>query len=1661
MRKELLLLLLVALFAQSIQAQIVQRTLPTRPSQKAQLTNQANYNMQPYNGAAFVNQQLAQQNPFFANELQSYLQAIPSLSQMNMSNNNDDDNNGADFSPPVYTIPVVVHVVHDPSASVGTDANLSISQIQSQIDRLNEAFRLQNTNIANTPLAFQALAADAEIEFCLANVGPNGQASNGILRHPVSTNSIVDINYIEQVIKPSTSWNPALYLNIWIVAVPGTTDFGGIKSYAYYPTTSVVGVNPVDGVVVDYRFFGNTGNALGEGVACIREVGRYLGLPDVWGGFTPQGFPIGCTSDDGLTDTPNQEFPTSLSESGCPTVIPTSCGSNDMYSNYMDYLKDESCQSMFTVQQITVMRAVLSGLAATYGYGDRSSLTTSSASACTQPCTITLNTTTTPESCGNLADGSASITAAGGTPPYLYSWSTGQNTSSVSGLSAGTYQVTVTDFSACAQIADITIDGASTITGTITTTNATCASNDGSATIAPTGGNAPYSVSWATNPPQIGNTATNLSEGIYPVVVVDANNCTYTDFAIIRDFCVDDCDTVLNANLLTTIPALYLNPYSGGFISGVNGFDDQAKAEYFDYQGVHTHVVGVSTVWAVASTNDPTATVEIVVWDGTGGQPGAELGSQTYNIQTLAANLAQGFGSYIPFDQDNYVPVGTEFFVGFKIPDLTTGDTMALATNTIGDGSALNGNSSWEQWSDGTWHSFQSSWGIDSITLGVAPQMGTPPQAAFNSTNITACDSQTVSFSNLSVNGSSFTWNLQGADTISPVMSSPSVTYYTPGTYDATLMAFNGCLVDTLAAPSAVTINACPTTCDLYATLTSTRVTCNGGSNGSATVTPNAGIAPYNIVWSTGATTNLINGLSAGTYNVTITDATGCSVVGTVTVAAPTGLVLTTSSTDETCATNDGSVSVSVTGGTMPYAYSWNTPTTPTANTIAGLADGTYIVTVTDANGCTAVASTTVNDICPGCNLSLADSSTSPVCFGDANGSIAIIPTGGTYPYTYTWTVPSTDSSLTGLTAGVYGVTVTDAFNCQDSTSVTISQPDQLQLVFSTVPEDCADSNGVASAFATGGTAPYLIAWNTTPITIGNQLSNLSAGTYAAGVLDANNCIFIDSVVVADICPCGDTITISSTAETCTGNDGTATVSAVGGQFTYLWSNGDTAATITGLPFGSYSVTVTDTSGCASVATVIVDDGCNCGMTLTTTSTGESCLIGGDGSAMVMVSGFGQAPYSYQWSTTPVQTNQTAVGLSQGNYTVTVTDASGCSETATVTVDGIVAVSITSNNASCNLDNGTATAIATGGDGNYSYLWNLGGSASADVTVSNLAAGTYSVTVTDGDGCTADAAVTIVQNGTFSVSMNGVDNFCSTNGASVSALAVGGGTAPYTFNWGPPLTGVTASSANNLTTGVYTVTVSDANGCLATNSVTVTSINAGPTLAVNQMNTSCFGVADGSIDLTVNANTAVAINWSNGVNSEDLSNLAAGNYTVIVVDANGCIASTTVVIAEPNPIVITGTSTPTTGNDGTASAGVSGGTPPYTYSWNNGDNTQTITGLLPGNYIVTVTDANGCTGTGTIEVQEFTNTTQLSTLSRFELYPNPNTGLFNIDVAFTQDEEVTVSVLNAVGQQIWSEQMNATQFLMPMDLSQVASGIYFVSIQTKEGRAIKRVVIAR
>ena len=418
------------------------------------------------------------------------------------------NNNPESSSSSIITIPVVVHVVYKTSSQ-----NISNTAIYSQITVLNEDFRKLNADASSVPSAFSGVAADCQIEFCLAVRDPSGNTTTGITRTYTTSSSFStndDVKHNSSGGKDA--WSTSDYLNIWVCNISG-----GILGYAQFPNS---GASNEDGVVCDYAYFGDVGATYpyDKGRTATHEVGHWLNLRHIWGDAT-------CGTDY-VSDTPTQ----STSNGGCPSFPSTSnCSGNgsngDMFMNYMDYTYD-ACMYMFSSGQKTRMRATLNG--------SRSSLLSSI--GCVPVNTpILVSSVVTNPICNGDNNGSIDLSVSGGLPPFTYSWSTGSSSQDVSSLSSGSYSVTITDAQGQLETEYYTLTDPSSLSATFIISNTSgLGMNDGSVAVSPSGGTPPYSYYW------IGNSSTspsiyNLTAGSYTSYVIDANNCYITNVLTVID----------------------------------------------------------------------------------------------------------------------------------------------------------------------------------------------------------------------------------------------------------------------------------------------------------------------------------------------------------------------------------------------------------------------------------------------------------------------------------------------------------------------------------------------------------------------------------------------------------------------------------------------------------------------------------------------------------------------------------------------------------------------------------------------------------------------------------------------------------------------------------------------------------------------------------------------------------------------------------------------------------------------------------------------------------------------------------------------------------------------------------------------------------------------
>jgi gliding motility-associated-like protein len=739
---------------------------------------------------------------------------------------------------------------------------------------------------------------------------------------------------------------------------------------------------------------------------------------------------------------------------------------------------------------------------------------------------------------------------------------------------------------------------------------------------------------------------------------------------------------------------------------------------------------------------------------------------------------------------------------------------------------------------------------------------------------------------------------------------------------------------------------------DPIVSTTAQDVSCAGGSNGSASATTATGAAPYQYAWESGVATPSVANLNAGTYWVTVTDAMGCAGVGSVAISEPPLLTTSIAATNIPCFGGTGGNAVAAAnGGVSPYSYVWSNGEANAS--IANLMAGDYQVTVTDANACTVAASVALTEP----PLLIASATATDVsCFGMNDAAATVSVSGGFAPFSYAWSSGETSNSLSDLEAGNYQVTVTDMNACTIVATATVAEPPPLATSTASTNVACyGGTEGMAIASVTGGVSPYAFVWSNGQTNA--AVSNLSAGMYAYSATDANGCMVSETVSIAQ--PPQLSVSTSTVESSCHGSAlGLANATASGGvgPYGFLWSNGETNATIVNLFAGDYLVTVTDANTCTVSAAVVLTESPL--LVANATATEVSCFGMNDATATVSVVG-GLAPFSYAWSNG--ETGNSLADLEAGTYQVVVTDMNACTTvtTATVAEPSPLTASTASTNIACHGGTeGTAIASVAGGVSPYSFEWSNGETSNS---LADLAVGTYSVVVTDMNACTTVATATVTEPPPLTASTASTNIACYGGTEGMAIASVSGGVSPYAFIWS---NGETNAAVGNLSAGLYAYSATDANGCMVTDTV---SIAQPPQLSVNAsaVEVSCHSGADGLANATAAGGVGpYGFIWSNGQTGALNQNLAASTYAVTLTDQNGCSSVDSVTVIQPSLLQLNLNTISVScngGADGVITANLNGGTNPYTYQWSNGVFGPTNSNLTAGTYSLTATDANGCT----------------------------------------------------------------------------------------------------
>jgi gliding motility-associated-like protein len=1215
--------------------------------------------------------------------------------------------------------------------------------------------------------------------------------------------------------------------------------------------------------------------------------------------------------------------------------------------------------------------------------------------------------------CFGDSSGQATVNVSGGSPIYNIIWDIGsQTTNTITGLSDGTYCVTVTDAQGCSDTACVTLVQPLLLTATTTSDSALCnGGNTGSATVVASGGTGAGSYLYQWDASALGqNTATanGLAAGLYNVTVIDANGCQTVVAAT-----VNQPATGVNVGLVIT------SNYNGQDVSCNGAIDAIVNAS-----ATGGSVVGnYNYVWSNGTVDNPLDTVGagqhcVIVTDDNGcsatdcitvTQPSAITATivastsvTCFNTCTGSATVAGAGGTAIP---------GYSYQWDTAAGSQTTAVAIGLCVGSY-NVTVVDGN------------------GCFAVASVIITQPTAPLTTALNVTS--NYNGQQLSCAGAS--DAEITATVTGGDgsyTIS--WNNSSSTTNVAAALSAAANPHCVFIVDGLGCTDTACINLVPPTAVTCTIVATTPISCNGGSNGSATVNPGGGTGGFSFIWDDGQTTATAVGLSAGPICVTITDANGCAATACTNLSDPAALSLTATINSNYNGSNvscagacDGIVFATALGGTQPYqSYTWSTSGAGITDTITLACAGTVDVTVTDANGCIAVA-TTVTLTEPSAITATITASADASCNGQCDGTATVTAAGGTLTtgYTFLWSASAgaqTTASATGLCSGTHNVTVTDNNNCNAVTSVFIDQPllgvsatAVVSSNFNAADVSCFGAcDGEATATGAGGTliSGYTFQWDIAAAAQTTSIaSGLCAGVYSVTVSDNGGCSNVANVTLTDPSQLSTTI-VSTVSVSCGGgNDGQATVSASGGTlttgYTYLWdasANGQTTTTATGLPGDvGINVSVTDNNGCVSVATVTITQPANAlfvNPVVISDFNGQAISCNGACDAIVAVQTAGGIPgYSINWNT--AATTDTLSNLCPGTYVVTVTDNGNCTivDSVVVTEPVVLSASISSqNNVSCTGGNDACVTIqGAGGTAGYSYSIVSGVTQANNGLFCNLTAGNYSVTVSDLNFCTTTVSVTITEptalpTVTAAVSSDYLGQDISCFGAcdaDVTATATAG-TAPYTYNWS--MTTQNTATVTGICAGVFSVIITDSLGCTASASVTVVE----PTQLVGQLtattDVACFGDSTGTASFSASGGIA-PYTYNNGLSSTTtlsttatLLNIPAGAYLTTITDGNGC--SVLVPFAITSPPVLTNTASVTSSYangtviscnglcDGAATAVGTGGNPGSTYNflWSASANSQTsftATGLCAGTHSVTITDQNGCSAIDSVTLNE-------------------------------------------------------------------------------------------
>lgn len=796
-------------------------------------------------------------------------------------------------------------------------------------------------------------------------------------------------------------------------------------------------------------------------------------------------------------------------------------------------------------------------------------------------------------------------------------------------------------------------------------------------------------------------------------------------------------------------------------------------------------------------------------------------------------------------------------------------------------------------------------------------------------------------------------------------VSANSASSLSAGTYDVTITDASLCtIVETV------------TIIDVGSMSSSSSITnpisCFGYTDGEVTITITGGTANYTFDIGSGSTSsglsiNVFSGLPAANYSITITDALGCSSVETVNLTAPSQLTASvTVSADQMCSVM-GSATVAAADGTPGYFYTWPASAGGVvAGTASSLAAGSYDVTVQDLNTCSVIQTVNIADV--GIVTATISSFSNPNCFGSADGDVEVNITVGTPDYNIDWGSGTAISSsatytLNGLSSGGYDITITDNNGCTTNISQNLTDPTQLSASHTIINHVTCNglNDGAVNLVAIGGVGPFAIVWSDVSMSGFNQ-TGLAVGIYDYTITDDNTCFYSDSYEILE--PVILSGTESTTSPLCYDGAGTAIVTPTGGTtpINIVWDDGSTNLTNSNVPVNtSFSYTLTDVNTCTYVGGVNIS---NAPLLSATLIWNDITCFGAENGIAEVDTVFGCTyPVSYEWNTGS-ETDEIN-NLAQGTYYVTITDENLCSisEEVTISQPSEIVLSVSSLDATCAGATGSAAVIVSGGSAPFTYAWS--GLTETTPDVIDLSPGNYIITVIDASLCAVEESFEIIASGNIDAAITqNQEIFCNGDNSAILEAFSTSTNLPLSYTWS---NGATASLNSNLIANTYDLTITDFWGCEGYSSVDVLEPDA-ITSNASIVHVSCYGNESGSIHLNVTGGMPnYSYEWSTGKLISYIDELSAGDYSVTITDANNCQYMETFTITQSDYSLILQDRIVSVlcygDRNGEIHLSSIGGSSPLTYQVTGPGYSSTggtHTGLAIGEYLMRVTDNNGC-----------------------------------------------------------------------------------------------------